>query len=122
MAGTAAVAFGTSAIAHVMWPDKMARWARWDRSDHYQREIAIFDAVHALGLAGFVWRPDNRRLLQLVSLTGLLLGVNHHYARAKGDAGPLLNPAAAYGNTLAGALGLVLVSRIKRAASSSGDA
>lgn len=28
----------------------MARRARWQRSDHYQREIAVFDAVHAMWL------------------------------------------------------------------------
>jgi hypothetical protein len=92
----------------------MAAWASWERSDHYQREIAIFDAVHALGLVRLARRPDDANYLQLVSLTGLLLGLNHHYAMRRGDAGPLLNPLAGWGNTAAATAGLLLASRLRK--------
>jgi hypothetical protein len=92
----------------------MAAWASWIRSDHYQREIAIFDAVHALGLVRLAREPNDAGYLQLVSLTGLLLGLNHHYARHRGDSGPVLNPLAAWGNTVASTAGLVLAARMRK--------
>lgn len=113
MALAAACAFGGSAALHVVCPQRMAAWASWTRSDHYQREIAIFDAVYALGLVRLARRPDDAGYLQLVSLTGLLLGLNHHYARQRGDTGPVLNPLAAWGNTVASAVGLALASRMR---------
>ena len=114
MALAAAGAFGTSAALHVACPGRMAAWASWTRSDHYQREIAIFDAVHALGLVQLARQPDDDNYLRLVSLTGLLLGLNHHYARRRGDTGPVLNALAAWGNTLASTAGLVLAGRMRR--------
>jgi hypothetical protein len=110
----AAAAFGGSAALHTISPKRMAGWAAWVRSDHYQREIAVFDAVHALGLIRLARRPDDANYLQLVSLTGLLLGLNHHYARRRGDAGPVLNPLAAWGNTAAATAGLMLAMRVRR--------
>jgi len=114
LALAAAFAFGTSAALHLTRPGRMAGWAAWTRSDHYQREIAIFDAVHALGLLRLAREPEDAGYLQLVSLTGLLLGLNHHYARRRGDTGPLLNPLAAWGNTAASSAGLVLAARMRR--------
>ncbi len=101
-------------MLHLVCPGRMAKWADWTRSDHYQREIAIFDAVQALGLIRLAREPDDANYLQLVSLTGLLLGLNHHYAMRRGDAGPILNPLAAWGNTAASAVGLALASRLRR--------
>lgn len=117
LAAAAAAGFANSAVLHVARPERMAHWARWDRSNHYQREIAVFDAVHALGLLRLAQRPDDANYLQLVSLTGLLLGLNHHFARHQGDTGPVLNPLAAWGNTVASAVGLILASRLGRSAS-----
>jgi hypothetical protein len=114
MALGAATAFGSSAALHLTYPGKMAAWASWTRSDHYQREIAIFDGVHALGLLRLARRPNDANYLQLVSITGLLLGLNHHYARRRGDTGPLLNPLAAWGNTAASTVGLALAARMRR--------
>lgn len=114
LAATAALAFGASAALHTARPDKMAAWARWPRSDHYQREIAIFDAVNAVALIGFCRRADDPRQLVLLSATGLLLGANHYRARALGDTGPVLNPMAVYGDTVAGAAGLVLAALLRR--------
>ncbi len=114
MALAAAGAFGGSAALHLACPGRMAAWASWVRSDHYQREIAVFDAVHALGLLRLAWRPNDARYLQLVSLTGLLLGLNHHYALRRGDTGRVLNPLAAWGNSIASTAGLVLAARMRR--------
>lgn len=114
LASAAAGAFGISAALHLTRPGQMARWAHWPRSDHYQREIAAFDAVHAVGLVRLARRPDDADYLQLVSLTGLLLGLNHHFARRRGDTGPVLNPLAAWGNTAASAIGLLLSARMRR--------
>lgn len=114
IASAAAAAFGVSSALHLVCPGRMAKWADWTRSDHYQREIAIFDAVQALGLIRLARAPDDANYLQLVSLTGLLLGLNHHYAMRRGDAGPILNPLAAWGNTAAAAVGLALASRLRR--------
>lgn len=114
LSAAAACAFGASAALHIACPGRMAAWASWDRSDHYQREIAIFDAVYALGLARLAQRPDDAGYLQLVSLTGLLLGLNHQYARRRGDTGTVLNPLAAWGNTLASTAGLVLAARMRK--------
>ncbi len=116
MASAAATAFGFSSALHLLCPGRMAKWAHWTRSDHYQREIAIFDAVQALGLIRLAREPDDSNYLQLVSLTGLLLGLNHHYAMRRGDAGPILNPLAAWGNTVASAVGIALASRLRRGA------
>ncbi len=114
MAAAAAGAFGISSALHLISPSRMASWASWTRSEHYQREIAIFDAVHALGLVRLARRPDDADYLQLVSLTGLLLGLNHHYAMRRGERGPILNPLAAWGNMAASTMGLVLSRRMRR--------
>jgi hypothetical protein len=113
----AAGAFGSSAVLHIACPERMAAWASWIRSDHYQREIAIFDAVNALGLLRLARRPDDAGYLQLVSLTGLLLGLNHHYAQRRGDSGAVLNPLAAWGNTAASTVGLALAARMRKRSS-----
>jgi hypothetical protein len=84
MAPLAATAFGTSAVLHVTHPGEMAQWVNWPRSDHYQREIAVFAAVHALGLLRPARYTDDASYLQPVSLTGPLLSIRmrkHHRSR-----------------------------------------
>jgi hypothetical protein len=105
----AAAVFAGSAVGHLLWTREMASSAAWAHSPWYQREIALFDVAHALGLGTVAWRREADPLhLGVVSLTALLLGLNHAAAIRAGDSGGMLNWSAAVGNTTAGLFGLAL--------------
>ena len=108
----AAAAMASSAVAHLVRPAAMARWAAWDRSDWYQREIAVFDLAQAGGLLLAAPQPERHRsYLWVVSVTGLGLGLNHAVAIKRGDSGGLLNYGAAIGNTASSITAMVLTRR-----------
>jgi hypothetical protein len=114
--GLATLAFVGSALGHLTNPRWMAAKATWVYSPWYQREIALFDLAHATGTVAVAAgrRPDPLHL-SVVSLTALLLGLNHAAAIRAGDRGGLLNWAAAIGNTTSGLAGLrVSVRRLLR--------
>jgi hypothetical protein len=111
-AGLATIVLLGSAVGHLKAGRWMARKAAWRYSPHYQREIAFFDLAHAAGTAAAAAgrRPDPVHV-GVVSLTALLLGLNHAAAIRAGDSGGALNWTAAVGNTVAGSTGLALAAR-----------
>jgi hypothetical protein len=99
-----------ASVGHTLWPRRMAREYAWVSSPWYQRQLASFEVPHLYAMLlmlrgrGLI---NDAVYLRMQGLTGVLLGVGHFAAIAKGDRAGAANWLSGSSAMLLGVAGLV---------------